>query len=194
MRCRRRHQAALVFLIFLAPFAIAFVLYAIKPQWLYIHQTNKGQLMNPVRPLPRLNLHDAQGNQLHDTPFRTHWSLVYLGGADCNAGCKLKVFKLRNIRKLLQHNRKRLEVYYVAPNATALGRAAARFKDMPSQPHLLYAGAQPGPQAARVFRRPPGAVLTIDPNGNWVLSYKPKSTVKDIYQDLKHLLHFSHIG
>lgn len=176
------------------PVLLAYALYFLKPGWLSPAATNHGELMKPVQPLPALNLYDASGTAAPADTFKVHWSLVYLGGEHCDTACAERIREVRNIRPLLRDNRKRLEVYYVAPDRQALQQIEAALQGQQPLPHLLRQGADADARAMDALKRAPGSVLMIDPLGNWVLSYPPDTTPKNIYLDLKHLLRYSQIG
>lgn len=178
-----------IFLLCLTPVVVAYALHFLKPSWLGHRTTNHGELMQPARPLPPLALRGVDGKAFDDKDLHGHWSLLILGGAACDAACLERVNEVRNIRPLLREQRKRLQVYYIAPDAAALTvfkAAQAAGKPLP----VLLAGDAD----ARLFKRPAGSVVMIDPLGNWVLSYAPGAVPKDMYLDLRHLLRYSHIG
>lgn len=192
---RSRRMLLLILAVCLVPVLIAYGLYFFKPAWMPTRSTNHGQLMEPLRTLPALNLHDAQGTAVTSAAFKGHWNLLYIGSTQCDALCAKRAYEVSNILVLLRSSRSRLEVFYIAPDQAALQRSLAALQPIQaSQLQRLSAGSPSSKQAAAVLARPPGSVLLIDPIGDWVLSYPADGTPKDIYLDLRHLLRYSHIG
>lgn len=175
--------------IFIAPLAAAWVLFFVEPDWQPEGHTNYGTLVSPARPLPPLSLHDGTGAA---TGFPTgKWTLVYLGGAACDAACEQRVLLSRQVRLALNQNRERVRRVYLAPDATALAAARALLGD--AHPDLVFLAAD---AAVAQFFQPsdPHALYLLDPLGNWLMSYTGEVQPKGLHKDIKKLLRFSQVG
>lgn len=190
---RGRRAFLLLAALFFTPVILAYLFYFAFPQWQPEGKTHHGQLISPARPLPALQLRDAQGQPAGEGALRGKWSLLYLGSAECAKSCQDKVFELRQIRTLLNQNRDRVRRVYAAPDAAALIAARAQLTDT-VHPDLIYLDAQNS--GLREFLQPQDADATylIDPLGNWLMVYPTQGGYEGILADLKKLLRLSQIG
>ena len=194
-----RSKMLLLAALFIAPPLAATLLYFAFPQWIPSKTTNYGQLVSPSRLLPALALVDASGSKA--PPLGDKWSLVYLGGAQCDAPCLERLYLTRQLRKALDKDSLRVQRIYLAPDRAALAAARAA---LAGEHHdlLLYADeGAPGARAADFFRpTDPLAVYLVDPVGNWMMVYSDaqvaggKLAPQGMFKDLKRLLRTSHIG
>lgn len=70
-----RRQLWMLLSVFLAPLALAFVLYYCGG-WRPSGSTNYGELVQPPRTLPAVDLGTPAGEKLAGDAWRGHWSLV----------------------------------------------------------------------------------------------------------------------
>ena len=190
-----RRQFILLAVLFFAPLLAAYVLYFVVPQMRPEATTNKGTLVAPVQPLPTLQFVDADGKPHDQSALTRRWSMVYIGGAQCDEACVAKVIQIRQVRILLAADRLRLQRVYIAPDAAAL--QAVREKFGSEQPDLVYLAdtGPPGMRAADFFKaKVPQALYLVDPLGNWLMIYAGDAQYKDILKDLKYLFKLSNIG
>lgn len=190
-----RRQFILLTVLFFAPLVAAYLLYFVLPQLRPEGTTNKGTLVRPIQPLPALHFADAEGKPLDQAVLKRRWSVVYVGGANCDDACLAKIIEVRQVRLLLANDRSRVQRVYIAPDAAALQAVKTRFGS--EQPDLVYladTGAT-GARAADFFKAAdPLALYVVDPLGNWMMVYKGDAAYKDILKDLKYLLKLSNIG
>ncbi len=193
-----RRQFLLLLAIFAMPVLAAYAVYFLFPGLRPGGTTNYGELVRPARPLPVLNLNDAEGKPADAGLFKGKWSMVYLAPADCAEACRQQVYHSRQIRTALDRNARRLQRIYIAPDAAALAAAKALFgTEHPDMVLLADAGA-PGGRAADFFQPAPAeALLMVDPLGNWFMVYAPKpdpvADFKGVVKDLKKLLNQSQV-
>lgn len=203
-RSRNRRQMLLIVFLTLLPLVAAWVLFRTSSLNQHLGQSNHGTLVSPPRPLPPLALSDLDGKPLPNGAFKHHWSMIYIGGEDCDRHCVERAFKVHNIRWLFQSNYKQLRVFYLAPDRNAMIRAQ---RAMLGQPALLEkagnlpvmvadspAGKDGAQSAAAFFHQPPGSLVMVDPLGRWMAFYAPGFAVDGVYQDFRHLLRFSQLG
>jgi hypothetical protein len=200
---RSRRQFLLLAVLFLGPFIAAWLLYFYFPQWQPSGRINHGTLIDPARPLPALNFTDADGRNVAGTQILGgKWSLVYTGGEHCDESCMHELYMTRQVRTRLGRERGRVQRVYVAPDASAL--AAVRVQLGTEHPDMVWLadGSAPGQQLTD-FLRPsqPTAVYLFDPRSNWLMVFPalaaggdPNTYMKNLYDDLKHLLALSNIG
>ena len=187
--------------LFLVPLALAFYTYY-GTGWRPAQRVNHGELITPPRPLPVPDLARvpltgpaaAPGNTAAEsTPLRGRWSLVYVGGGQCDADCRWTLYVIRQTRLGLNTDMSRVEQVFLVSGAccdrTYLKRA---------DPGLVVLDAGGAPGSALLARFPaagrPHTLYVVDPRGNLMMSYDARHDPHGLLEDLKKLLRLSHIG
>lgn len=190
-----RRQFLILLAIFVLPLIAAYLVFFVFPGLRPTHTTNYGQLVQPARPLPALDLRDADGKAAEASLFKGKWSMVYIAPADCGDSCRKAVYLSRQVRTALDRDARRLQRVYIAPDAAALSAARSRFAV--EHPDLILL-ADNGAAAAGFFQPAvPDALCLVDPLGNWFMLYPPRADqdadFKGILKDLKKLLNQSQV-
>ncbi|SEP91428.1 hypothetical protein SAMN04488038_102190 [Solimonas aquatica] len=196
---RGRAQLLLLALLFFGPMLAASLLYFVFPQWQPQGRVNYGELIHPARPLPALQLLDAQGRVL-DTQqaFGGRWTWLYLGAAQCERACLDKLYQIRQVRALLNEKRQRAQRVYLAPDAGSL--AALRERLAAEHPDLKLYAEQGAAQLPAFLAQDAGkaagaqTLYLIDPHGNWLMVYPDAADSTGLLKDIKKLLSLSQIG
>jgi len=192
---RSRKQIWVLIVAFIAPLALAFVLYyglGVRPHG----TTNKGDLIQPARPLPEVELPGAADQTLAADALRGKWSMVFIGDGACDARCREALTLMRQTRLALADKMDRVQrVFLVSGNCCdnayldteqsglLLGRI-----DNPAGRTLL----ETFPDADRAAQL--GRIYLVDPLGNLMMKYEADAPQKGLLEDLKKLLKLSHIG
>ena len=190
-----RMLAALAALFFLPLLASAWLYYGTS--WRPGGHVNHGELIQPPRPLPQVELPriTLTGEPaVPDTPlFRNKWTLVYVGDGGCDASCQGTLYVMRQTRLALGTEMTRLErVFLVTANCCA--------KDYLARQHagiaVLDASGAGGAQLLGQF--PAGdrahTLFVIDPMGNLMMRYDVRRDPRGLLVDLRRLLELSQIG
>lgn len=195
---RTRLQFWTLVAVFFAPLALAFLLYSGLDGWRPPGQTNKGELIEPPRPLPAVALTSSDGATLDADLLRGKWTLVYVGGGTCDARCREALVLTRQTRLALNDDMKRVQRMFIAT-----GECCDRAWLDAEQPGLIVALGDTAP-AREVLAEFPvydgvpvaqaGRIYIVDPLGNLMMSYAPDAPDKGLLEDLKKLLKLSHIG
>jgi hypothetical protein len=209
-------------LLTLAGLAALFVVPLLAAYWLYYGtgwrpagHVNHGELINPPRPLPGVNLpritladpgpgaglggRRAGGPGAGDlsgsgpTLFRGRWTLAYVGDGSCDAACRQTLYVMRQTQRALGTDMPRVaRAFLVTGNygATAfLAREQAGLE-------VLDATGTPGEQLLSRF--PPGdrahSLFIVDPLGNLMMRYDVRRNPRGLLIDLRRLLALSDIG
>lgn len=180
--------------LFLAPLVTAAVVFFAFPQWWPSGRLNHGALIDPARPLPALDLVDADG-KAQPLALREKWNYVYLAGQRCDEICDARLRMIRQVRLLMGDKGVRLRYVYLAPDAAALAQARqALSAEHPSMLWVADTGAA-GHRAEDFFTpTDPRALYLVDPAGNWLMVYAGDADAKGVMDDIKKLLRYSHIG
>ena len=156
---------------FFVPLALSFVLYY-GGLWRPQGGTNKGELINPPRPLPAIAMTLADGTQSAPDILLSKWTWVYIGDGQCDARCRTALVDTRQARLLLAEKVNRVQRVFFATgeccdmaylNREHPGLIVARF----DKPELTAAfeldAALSADKAGRIY--------LIDPLGNLIMSY-----------------------
>ena len=126
------------------------------------------------------------------TPFRGHWSLVYVGSGVCLEDCRAALTLMRQTRLALGSDMARVARVFVASGECCdrefLAREHAGLEVLdastPASDALL--AAFPATHARTLY--------VVDPLGNLILSYDAGQNPRGLLEDLKKLLRLSQIG
>lgn len=180
---------------FFAPLALAFILYYgldVRPHG----NTNKGDLIQPARPLPEVELPGATDQPLAADAMRGKWSMVFIGDGACDVRCREALTLMRQTRLALSDKMERVQrVFLVTGNCCdqayldteQAGLLLGRI-DNPAGQTLLE--TFPDTNQAGTL----GRIYLVDPLGNLMMKYEPDAPQKGLLDDLKKLLKLSHIG
>ena len=192
---RSRKQIWMLIGAFFAPLALAFLLYygvGVRPHG----STNKGDLIQPARPLPEVELPGSADQTLAADALRGKWSMVFIGDGACDSRCREALTLMRQTRLALGDKMERVQrVFLVSGNCCDEAYLAAEQSglllgriDNPAGQTLL----ETFPDAAQAASL--GRIYLVDPLGNLMMKYEPDAPQKGLLEDLKKLLKLSHIG
>jgi cytochrome oxidase Cu insertion factor (SCO1/SenC/PrrC family) len=201
-QARGRRRFLLLVLLFAAPVVGAYAPYFWAPEdWRPHGRTNRGQLVNPARPVEALALHGVDGRSLAPVPIRDRWTLLLVGPSACDAACARLLYDTRQVRTALGKNIPRVRRLYVATDRMEL--EALQALQAREHPDLVLAVAE-GAEVYALERqfsidgrsplRNAGDIYLLDPHGNWLMYYTPEDPPQDLLKDLKKLLRLSNIG
>lgn len=193
----RRRLLALAAL-FLLPLGIAFWLYYGPGEWRPVGRSNKGDLLDPARPLPSVALPTRGGGSTDPGFLRGKWSWIYVGDGACDDGCRKALYLTRQSRVALNKDVDRVQrVFLVTANCCDHAFLAREHPDLVVALLGTVESAvllEPFPAYDGVPVGAAGRVYLVDPLGNLLMSYAATAPDKALLQDLKKLLRLSHIG
>lgn len=194
-----RTLAALAGLFFLPLLISAWLYYGMS--WTPGGHTNHGELIQPPRPLPRVDLPSiALGGDTGKevtagapTLYRSNWKLVYVGDGSCDASCRDTLYVMRQTRLALGTDMTRLaRVFLATANCCA--------KDYLAREHvgvtvLDASGATAAPLLSQFPAQDRAHTLfVVDPLGNLMMRYDVRRDPRGLLLDLRRLLELSQIG
>ncbi len=199
---RRRSRLSLVFLLgmFAAPFALAWLVLGVFPEWAPKGKTNHGDLVEPVRPLPAFQLKTLSGEAVDETFFRGRWTIVYLAQGNCDSRCVEQLYNIRQVRLAQGKNIDRLQRLLLWKDQGISAEKRSELKahfpgqvivplDDPGAPQLLKTFALDAKQPLDA-----GRVYLVDPMGYLMMSYEPEDEPRGMIKDLERLLKYSSLG
>ncbi len=191
-RTRSRLKLILLAALFFGPLAAAFVLYYGLPSWRPSLSTARGELISPARPLPAVSLVDARGAAVPADFLVNHWSFVWVGPGDCASDCVRSLAATRVVRELLSHDALRVQRVFLYSGAPpAAGATEASAEDL----HVVSIDGAQGSALLATFPAPAeGRIYIVDPHANLMMRYAGGDIRRDLLEDIKRLLKYSHIG
>lgn len=185
VRARNLRTVALLAALFLIPLLAAFALYY-GGSWRPAGSTNHGELIEPVRPLPRIDAAYAA------TTFTHAWSLVYIGAGDCDESCRNTLYVMRQTYLGLNNDMNRVQRVLVATGGSA-AQLRARAEDglvvVDATGNKAQALLQQFPASARAH-----SIFIVDPLGNLMMGFDARANPRGLREDLLKLLKLSNIG
>jgi cytochrome oxidase Cu insertion factor (SCO1/SenC/PrrC family) len=188
-----RRRLVLLAALFFVPLGLSFALYY-GGLWRPQGNTNKGELIDPARPLPETALTLADGTQSSPKILQGKWTWVYVGDGACDTRCQTALTDIRQAQLLLVEKANRVQRAFLytgeSVNTEYLNRehpglTVARFDATVLAPHFTLNNVTPD-NAGRLY--------LVDPLGNLMMSYPADAPSMGLLQDIKKLLKLSHIG
>lgn len=195
---RGRRQLLLLAALFFVPLAVAFWLYYGPTGWRPAGGSNKGDLIDPARPVPAVALPTPDGGTTDPAVLRGKWTMLYVGDGSCDARCRDALYLTRQSRVALNKDMDRVQRVFLAT-----GGCCDREFLRQEHPDLVVALVEDAASAAVLGPFPTydgvpvaaaGRIYVVDPLGNLVLSYAADAPDKALLTDMKKLLRLSHIG
>jgi cytochrome oxidase Cu insertion factor (SCO1/SenC/PrrC family) len=196
---RSRAKLIILISIFILPIVAAYILHK-KPEWQPKSTKNFGVLYKPTVKLNGFSLQTQDNKAFTLADMQGKWSLVYIGGGNCDQQCQQTLIKARDARLAQGTEATRINYYYIV--------AADRFTDdvqtLSKQHHslvLLQGTAEQRNAVIQQFRidktHQPGGdnrLYLVDPAGMVFLYYPFGFEHVGLMEDLRHLLKWSQIG
>ena len=191
---RSRRFVIVVALMFFAPLALSFYLYYGAGGWRPGGHVNRGELIEPARPLPALALPLLSAGRTEPQFLRRKWTYLMVQQGACDEPCQRRLYDTRQVRLALDREMNRVQRVLIAsadccdlealheahPDLIAVENTAA------AQPLLALLPDGGAQHAHRVY--------LVDPLGNLMMLYPLDATPKGMLQDMKRLLQLSQIG
>ena len=185
-----RLKMLMVLAVCAAPVVASYLTYfVIRPDG----RTNYGELIQPTRSLPEMDLRTLDGQAVPARSLRGQWLLVVAGPAACDAGCEQRLYAQRQLREMLGRERDRLDkVWFVTDDAQPAPALHAAMKAAPEVTLLRY------PRAALAQWLAPAAgqaleshLYLVDPMGEWMMRFPVDFDPSRVKRDLERVLRAS---
>jgi hypothetical protein len=188
---RTRAKLSFLFLMSVAPFALAYVFFFVTPDWIPSGTTNQGELI-----LPPVQASEAgiDHKALFDGDL---WILVIPVGSSCDAGCVEALYLSRQVKIALGKESNRIERVVLSSASSLTAEFVALLSDEHQYAQLVFNSGPPiNDLISPVLGRTPmgSYILLMDPNGNIMMFYTLEKAGKPMLKDIKLLLKASNIG
>jgi len=192
LRTRNMRTVLALAALFVLPVAASFWLYY-GVGWSPASHVNRGDLIEPARPLPALSLPDVERGAAVPNVFTRRWSLVFVGPGSCDDACRHTLFAMRQTRLALARDMDRVQRVFLADSACCDRAYLER-----AYPGLIVLDASGSAARPLLEQFPPesrpSTVFIVDPLGNLMMRYDLRRDPKGLLQDLRRLLQLSNIG
>lgn len=191
---QKRSQLKLLALIalFIGPLILTWLYHVVGPDWRPATSVH-GQLISPVRPLPNLELLDADNQPVELKSLQKQWLLVQFNPGQCTEACQKLLIDLRQLRLTFGKDQNRVQNIYI-------GAGDGLEEIMSSEQHQRLVHYFPDESTLQELAEALkvegelGLFYLTDPMGNLVLSYSADYVLKMVRKDMKRLLEASIIG
>jgi hypothetical protein len=181
-----------MFLLFLVPLIAAWVLYLNINRW-HFGTTSHGEFIKPPRELALAPLPlPITGGVLSTDYFKGHWTMVYIGTANCDADCEGALYNTRQVRYAMGEKIEAVQrLYLVDGKPTDPSKLTHLHPDMTV---VNFAGREGEALVDRFSDNgamPPGFgkyIYLVDPRGFYVMRYATDADPQGLLKDLQHLL------
>lgn len=196
---KQRIKLVFIFSLFALPVVIAWIWHANSDQWRPSSTTNYGELITPARPIENFSVPDLNGQVITQDYLQGRWTLVYIGGADCDSVCISNLYNIRQIRIALNEKIDRVQRLWIVTGVQDSPQLAGLLSEHPglqvvkpditAQQKMLAQFKVISPDSAVE-----GRVYLIDPLGNLMMRYPASANPKSMLKDIERLLKTSWIG
>jgi hypothetical protein len=152
--------------------------------------TNYGELLT-VKPLPHIPLRQLDGAPFAVSGLRGKWVMLTVDPGDCDASCRDKLFKVRQLRLMQGKDMDRIERVWLLPDGVPPDPQLARLHH---GAYILDARGVDFSLLLPAEDRPRDYIYLIDPLGNLMMRYRRDADPIGMQRDLVRLLKVSRIG
>ncbi len=166
-----------------------FMYYVVRPQ----ARSNYGQLVQPTRALPALNVPDMTGQSVALRSLRGQWLLVGAGPALCQAACLERQHSLRQLREMLGKEKERLDkVWFITDAGLPADMPDPKAAKDPAA-HVLRLDAPALQQWLGVADASAleSQLFLVDPMGEYMMHFPVPFDPTKVKRDLERLLRAS---
>lgn len=186
---------AMIFL-FGLPYLAAYYFYFNRDS-LDLNTTNYGTIVNPGRPVPDTTLVKLDGSTMQMAESRGKWLLISIGSSQCAQACQENLYKLRQVKKAIGQEHKRINKYFFLTDDKSLDSFRDLLVDYKGMQVILPSGDQ-YMEFLSIFsvdgQSIEDGIYIIDPLGNYMMKYSKDEEPMKILKDMERLLKVSKIG
>jgi hypothetical protein len=187
---RQRLMMLLILAVCVAPVIASYLLYYVFPPG---GRTNYGELIQPQRPVPALELVAPGGEPYRFDSLRGRWVLLQVDAGSCDTPCLEKLFMIRQLRTMTGKERHRIDrVWLVTDDAAIDPRVQQAYEGtlmLRADRDQLVAWLPVAEGAAQE-----GFIYLVDPLGNLMMRFPLDADPGKVRKDLGKLLKASRVG
>ena len=195
----KRNNTTLWIMVFLfgLPYLAAYFFYFNRDTINLGEQTNHGTIVHPAKPVTDKPLKLIDGTNFQVSDLKGKWVMLSIGSSECKEACQDNIYKIRQIKKALAAEHKRVEKLYFLLDLDHIDSFRDNLKDYKGM-HVVSPEADDYTQYLSIFsidnHTINDGIYIIDPLGNYMMMYPPGEEPKNILKDMERLLKVSKIG
>lgn len=179
------------------PYLLSWLYFANQASLPELKTGNRGELIEPVRPVTGLELSTAEGTILQTDNFKGNWILLSAGKSDCKEACQKNIYFMRQIRRLMGEERTRIKRLFLLMDNEKQNEFVENVKQY-GEMDIITSDTQ-GKQALLKLmtlngQSPENRLFIIDPAANLMMSYPQNIDPEDVAKDFRRLLKVVRIG
>ncbi|NOX09122.1 MAG: hypothetical protein GXP22_06490 [Gammaproteobacteria bacterium] len=160
--------------------------------------SNYGYLVTPARPLQDMGFTTLQGEAFQFSSMKGKWILLSVGHSACAEACRENLYNMRQIRKAVGQDTKRIERVFLLMDNDQLQEFGEQVKNYQGMTVLQKAGVQYEAFLSDFVydnkNKVEDGLYVIDPLGNYMMAYPAGADPNNILKDVRRLLKVSQIG
>lgn len=179
------------------PYLLSWIWYANMDSMPEVATGNRGELIEPVRPIEGLLLQAVSGQQIDTDSLKGNWTLLMAGSSDCDEVCMKNVYYMRQIRRLMGEERLKIKRIFVMTDDAKLDDFLKKVEplgEMDVVSSALADGSKLIEQMTVSGNIPEKRIFIVDPLANLMMAYNQDVDPEDIAKDFRRLLKVVRIG
>ena len=179
------------------PYLLSWIWYANMETLPEVAANNRGELIEPVRPLGDLTLTTVAGDLLDTNTLKGNWTLMMAGSSDCDETCMKNVYFMRQVRRLMGEEREKIKRIFVMTDNSRLDSFKEKISEY-GKMEIVSTDAEQGntliEQMTINNNNPENRIFIVDPLANLMMAYPQDVDPEDIAKDFRRLLKVVRIG
>ncbi len=179
------------------PYLLSWIWYANMENLPDVATGNRGELIEPVRPVNGMVLQAVSGRSIETASLKGNWTLITAGSSDCDEGCIRNVYHMRQIRRLMGEEREKIKRIFVMTDDEKVDEFLKKVEPL-GQMEIVSSSFADGSklidQMTIAGRSPDRRIFIIDPLANLMMAYPQDADPEDIAKDFRRLLKVVRIG
>lgn len=188
----------IMLILFGLPYVAAWYFYFNQDDINFASQTNYGNLISPVKPVPNTNLKTIDNQEYNTSTLNGKWTIISISDSSCTKSCQDNLYKMRQIRKALGQDRYRIERLFLLTDTVNLQSFIKTLNDYEGTVVLINDDGHSFDNFISTFegngKDIKDGIFIVDPLGNYMMSYPVDADATGILKDLTRLLKISKIG
>ena len=179
------------------PYLLSWIWYANMENLPEVASGNRGELIEPARPLENMMLATADGSLLNTNSLKGNWILMMAGSSDCNEACLKNVYFMRQVRRLMGEDREKIKRIFVMTDNSRLDsfqEQVRQYGDMEIVSTVEEQGNKLIEKMTINNNNPENRIFIVDPLANLMMAYPQDVDPEDIAKDFRRLLKVVRIG
>ena len=194
---KRNHKMLwIMVVVFGLPYVVAFYFYFNKSDYDF-STTNYGTIVSPARALPDFTHTKLDNSEFKISSLKGKWVLLSIGKSSCQKDCVDNLYKIRQIKKAVGQNHKRITKLFMLQDKQHLESFKRLLKEYPGMDVIVPSGNEYNNYLSN-FQYDgielEDSMFVIDPMGNYMMVYPKGADASKILKDVERLLRVSKVG